>query len=144
VRTCPAARGLYYLTTPNGAGLSARLLGVRWSTVVPHDHLQLITPRGIRTLLGRHSLATRQLSAEGLNPYEVVARIRGTELGSGERVASAYALNTAFGASRGRRHVKSMINAALSATQLGDGLKIYSEKDMARRKRDSARPMPGR
>jgi len=120
--------GLYYLTTPNGAGLSARLLGVRWSAVVPHDHLQLITPRGIRTLLGRHSLVTRQLFAEGLNPYELVARIRDRELGSGERVASAYTLNTAFGATRARRRVKSTINVALSVTKLGGGLKIYSEK----------------
>jgi 2-polyprenyl-3-methyl-5-hydroxy-6-metoxy-1,4-benzoquinol methylase len=119
--------GLFYATTPNGAGCSARLLGRRWSTVAPPDHLQLFTARGIRALLDRHSLTTRKLLTEGFNPYEVIARVRGTT-DEFDRVGSARALNASLSATRGRRLVKSTINTALSATRLGDGIKVYSEK----------------
>jgi hypothetical protein len=64
---------------------------------------------------------------EGFNPLEVIARVRRAN-DDFNRVASAYALNAAFSASRSRRIVKTAINVALSATQLGDEMKLYSTK----------------
>jgi SAM-dependent methyltransferase len=119
--------GLFYVTTPNGAGGSARMLGTRWSTIAPPDHLQLFTNRGIRTLFERHSLTTRRIATEGFNPYEVISRVRGTG-DNFDRVGSARALNASFSATRGRRLVKSVINHALTATRMGDGIKVYAER----------------
>ena len=119
--------GLFYVTTPNGVACSARLLGIRWSVVDPPDHLQLFTARGIRSLFDRHSLTIRKRLTEGFNPLEVIARVRRAN-DDFNRVASAYALNAAFSASRSRRIVKTAINVALSATQLGDEMKLYSTK----------------
>jgi 2-polyprenyl-3-methyl-5-hydroxy-6-metoxy-1,4-benzoquinol methylase len=36
--------GALYVTTPHGRGISARLLGTKWSVVCPPEHLQLFPP----------------------------------------------------------------------------------------------------
>jgi 2-polyprenyl-3-methyl-5-hydroxy-6-metoxy-1,4-benzoquinol methylase len=45
--------GELYLTTPNGAGISGRILGTEWSVLAPPDHLNLFSPCSLRTALKR-------------------------------------------------------------------------------------------
>jgi 2-polyprenyl-3-methyl-5-hydroxy-6-metoxy-1,4-benzoquinol methylase len=45
--------GAVYVTTPHGRGISARVLGDRWSAVAPPEHLQIFSVRGLETALAR-------------------------------------------------------------------------------------------
>lgn len=132
--------GLLWATTPHGSGLSARLLGTRWSVVCPPEHLQLLSGRGIQKLLGAAGFSSTQVATQGINPYEIVHVLRqrhvrpsarrgaaqvGADAGPGfDRNQSGFQLNELMTASPSRRAVKTALNGLLSATRLGDTSKI--------------------
>ena len=126
--------GLFYATTPNGDGISARLLGIKWSVVAPPEHLHLYSISGIRTFLTSCGIIPLKVAAESVNPFEIVHVLRGLARGKSgnkkafDRVESSYAFNQAFTKSSLRRLTKKCINHALSASGYGDELKIYSVK----------------
>jgi len=122
--------GAVYLTTPNGRSLSARLLRLRWSTVVPPEHLQLFSAAGLRAALERAGLPVRSASTTGINPYEIRAGLRsGRDRGAQEsNTETSYRLNESLSTRRAGVLVKTGVNAALSATRLGDTLKVVAER----------------
>jgi 2-polyprenyl-3-methyl-5-hydroxy-6-metoxy-1,4-benzoquinol methylase len=134
--------GLFYATTPNGAGGSALLLGVKWSTVSPPEHLHLFSVRGMKTFLEGRGFRRPKVLAEGINPLEIIHVFRnkgGAAAGGGDagtpgegevfdRVGAAYAINESFTRSPVRRFAKDVINSFLHVSRLGDELKIYAEK----------------
>lgn len=130
--------GLLWLTTPHGRGISARILGLKWSTVSPPEHLQLFSRSGIKTMLEAAGLRPVQVVTEGVNPYELLhglrARIGDTQaanedgLDGSERVESSYRLNEALMASPSRRRLKDALNGLLNIGRIGDTLKICAEK----------------
>lgn len=63
--------GLFWGTTPHGRGLSARALGVEWSTVSPPEHLQLFSLGGLRRLLTSAGFNRARVITQGFNHYEV-------------------------------------------------------------------------
>jgi SAM-dependent methyltransferase len=122
--------GMLYLTTPNGRGISARVLGVRWSVLSPPEHLQLFSIRGLRIVLERAGLVVRKVQAHGVNPGEL---LRGLRAGDGRvipggRVDTSYRLNESLSASRAGAAFKAAANAALNASRLGDSLKVLAER----------------
>ena len=124
--------GLFYVTTPNALGFSARLLGLRWTVVGPDDHVHLFSVSGLRTLLGSHGFRIEKIAAEGANPIELLHALRNrgqeSDFTHEDRVGSAYRLNEALLSSRPRVLIKGLINKVLTATRLGDELKIYASK----------------
>ncbi len=130
--------GLLWLTTPHGRSISAHLLGLKWSTVSPPEHLQLFSRRGAKQMLDAAGLRPVRVMTEGVNPYELLNGVRGKGEGapaSGEgkrddfdRVESGYQLNEALMASPSRRLLKDALNGLLNAGRLGDTLKIWAEK----------------
>lgn len=126
--------GLFYATTPNGAGGSALALGLKWSVVSPPEHLQLFSVKGMKMLLVKVALRPLRVVSEGINPFEMLYVLRhSTKNGDAvnqvhNRVASAYALNESLTRSSYRRIFKNAANSLLRASKLGDGLKIYAEK----------------
>jgi 2-polyprenyl-3-methyl-5-hydroxy-6-metoxy-1,4-benzoquinol methylase len=127
--------GLFYATTPNGAGGSARLLGVKWSTVAPPEHLHLFSVSGMKRFLSERGFRSSRVFSEGANPYEILHLLRHPGQSQDEtngdgfdRVSAAYALNDSFSRSRYRRLAKDFINSLLHVSRLGDELKIYAEK----------------
>ena len=120
--------GLLWCTTPNIAGLSGRLLGLRWTVVSPPEHLQLFTPLGLTTLLRRSGFSKVDVATEGLNPFELLHAWRtdasqstpGTPF---NRVGTAQDLNAKLTTSRKGRVVKATANALLRLVRLGDSLK---------------------
>lgn len=135
--------GLFYATTPNGAGGSSRLLGVKWSTVSPPEHLHLFSVSGMKTFLEGRGFRRPKVLAEGINPLEIIHVFRGAKQANGaqaaggggsgqeqvfDRVGAAYALNASFTKSRTRRFAKDLINSFLHVSRMGDELKIYAEK----------------
>jgi SAM-dependent methyltransferase len=122
--------GVLYLTTPNGRGLSARLLGTRWSVVSPPEHLQLFSRAGMRLALAGAGLRIREMRTHAVNPNELLRAVRVRQsgaVGGDERVASGYRLNAALSQSRSGAFLKSAANAVLSVTRLGDSLKVVAE-----------------
>lgn len=143
--------GLLWATTPNARSFSSRMLGVRWSTVWPPEHLQLFSVRGIRKLVERSGFRRVRVNSRGCNPFEIWHGLRsgekqtpeanGTRVGasqaadagsvnSGEfdRVASSYHLNEKMLRNPLTRGIKTAANTALGLTGLGDTIRIQAEK----------------
>ena len=131
--------GLLWGTTPHGRGISARLLGIEWSTVCPPEHLQLFSVRGIKALSQGLGLDSIKVATHGTNPFEIVHGLRRRlhqvepETGSVSdesfnRVESSYQLNEKLSGGGAGRLLKAMLNNLLNATRMGDSLKIHAEK----------------
>jgi SAM-dependent methyltransferase len=116
--------GLLWMTTPHGRGISARMLGERWSVVSPPEHIQWFSVRGMRGLLRRAGFRSMRFSTRGTNPSEIVSGCRGEDVSADERVHSSYRWNERLSSGRSARTVKSVANAVLSATRLGDSLVV--------------------
>lgn len=145
--------GLFWATTPHGRGLSARMLGLDWSTICPPEHLQLFSLSGARRMVERAGFRRVRVTSRGCNPLEIwrALKSRGNganahtskdeaaakspdaqeERAGGEgfdRVATGYRLNEAMLKNPATRALKSAVNAALGATRLGDSIRIWAEK----------------
>jgi SAM-dependent methyltransferase len=122
--------GALYLTTPHGRGLSARVLRAGWSLVTPPDHLQLFSIHGLRVALARAGLDVRSVATHGLNPYELVARLRAghQDQGGHSHTETSYRLNESLSTTRKGLIFKRAANTALSGMRLGDTLKIMAER----------------
>ena len=82
--------GLFWGTTPHGRGLSARALGIEWSTVSPPEHLQLFSLGGMRRLLKAAGFARARVITQGFNHYEVRHALRAKRRArGGDRGAAA-------------------------------------------------------
>jgi SAM-dependent methyltransferase len=128
--------GILWTTTPHSNGLSGRLLGQKWSTVCPPEHLQLFSVRGASRLLARHGFRHVRIKTEGVNPAELLKAFRPRpqpvsetqETEGSQRVHSGYRLNEALLKNARGRMLKAAVNAALRAGRLGDSLKIWAER----------------
>ena len=123
--------GVLYLTTPNAGGLSSRWLGTRWSVVSPPEHLQLFTANGLHALCSATGFRERRIEAHGLNPYELARSLRrngAAKLSGDARVAASYRMNRVLSEGRVRRRAKDLVNGILSASRLGDSLKLEAER----------------
>lgn len=120
--------GLLYVTTPNARGLNCRILRQAWSVVCPPQHLILWTPRALRMALARAGFNTSRLRAEGFNPAEILAWVRGgrSAAESVNRYESGLALSAALERTRVRRIAKTVVNRGLSSLGLGDTLKVWA------------------
>lgn len=127
--------GLFWATTPNAKGLSARLLGLEWSVLSPPEHLHLFSRSGLKGLLLDVGFRRVEINTEGVNPFELVKKFRrqetldeaGSDCGN-DRVNSGYKLNEAMAASGTRKTIKNSLNSLLRASRLGDSLKIWAER----------------
>jgi len=132
--------GLFWATTPNAEGVSARLLGIEWSIVSPPEHLHLFSEDGLRGLLLSEGFGSCVVRTEGMNPIELLSKLRqraraprednngqrpGAEI---DRVGKGYQLNEALLKSRSRRALKNFVNGLLRLSHLGDSLKIRAER----------------
>lgn len=128
--------GLFWATTPHGRGVSARLLGLKWSIVVPPDHLHLFSVDGVKWLLKGAGFGRISVSTHAVNPYELFNGLRhpskviesDTDLLNTERIQSSYLLNERLNSSRSRQVLRDLVNSCLAITRLGDDLKIRAEK----------------
>jgi len=134
--------GLFWGTTPHGRGLSARLLGMKWSTVSPPEHLQLFSLGGLRGMLERAGFRRVRVTSRAINPFEIwhglwqgggttgVGGRQGDDVDAGgfDRVGTSYQLNEALTKNSATKLLKATINGLLGAARLGDSIRIWAEK----------------
>lgn len=121
--------GAVYLTTPNYAALSRRVLGSRWRIIGVPEHLYYFSRRSLAALLAAVGLVSVRIWTEGVNPYELVSCWRARERSQavaeavqaqGEALRQAAAQRPWVGA------LKSAVNLGLQTTGLGDTLKCLA------------------
>lgn len=128
--------GLFWATTPHARGVSAKLLGLKWSIVAPPDHLHLFSVGGVKSLLKAAGFRQIRVATHAVNPYELLNGLKSkskasesdTEALNKERIQSSYGLNEFLGASRPRQILRNVVNRVLATTRLGDDLKIRAVK----------------
>lgn len=124
--------GLLWMTTPHARGISALMLGLKWSVVRPPEHLQLFSVLGAKRMLEQNGLRCLGVATEGVNPYELIQGLRVNRADNpdvlNERVLPGYQLNEALLASKKRRLLRSVLNSILNLSRAGDSLKIWAQK----------------
>jgi len=124
--------GLLYVTTPNGRGLSARIMGTYWSVISPPEHLHFFSPTSLKRVLENHRFDDVRIRTEGFNPYEVFYWFKGLFIiarkTSFDRVSVAYQLNEKMSGSNLGAFFKNFANGFLNSVRLGDSLKVFALK----------------
>jgi SAM-dependent methyltransferase len=122
--------GALYLTTPHGRGVSARLLRMGWGAIAPPEHLQLFSIGGMQSMLSRVGLQPHSIRTTAVNPYEIAAalRSRGRRSIGASGTDASYQLNESLSTRRSGTVIKRVVNSALTATRLGDTLKVIAER----------------
>lgn len=141
--------GLFWGTTPNGAGISARLLKESWSVVSPPEHIQLFSAKGLEAIFKRAGFRKIEISALGVNPFEIYHSFRGKFKASGgmsesgddsfkavektkspcfDRVETSYQLNSVLSQGAAKTLIKKPANVLLNAVGMGDSLKFWAIK----------------
>lgn len=130
--------GLLYATTPHGRGLSGRLLGASWSVLRPPEHLQLFSRKSLSQLVTAAGFREVHVYTQGLLPHELIAKLRPTRATRREptadgaalqdatcdRTTNAFALNEKLTTRPAGRAMKTLANAMLRVTTLGDSLRL--------------------
>ena len=134
--------GLLWATTPHGRGVSARVMGLEWENVIPPNHLQLFSSKGIKTLLSKAGFRRTRILTQGMNPFQVLQYLRkrprssSNSSSAGEQATNAaesghpissQQLNELLNQSPIRRMAKGLVNRLLNVSRLGDSLKIWAE-----------------
>jgi 2-polyprenyl-3-methyl-5-hydroxy-6-metoxy-1,4-benzoquinol methylase len=128
--------GVLWATTPHGRGVSARALGLQWEAVIPPNHLQLFSTKGVKTLLDKAGFRRTRIIAQGMNPFEILQCLRkparsveeqATNTSESNHSMSSQQLNELFTQSPVRRMAKGAVNNLLNLSRLGDSLKIWAE-----------------
>ena len=135
--------GLLYLTTPNGRGLSARVLGAGWSVVCPPEHVHLFSEDSIARALTSVGFGPVRVRSQGVFVHELAGAARAllggpsrasapdaaANVPNGDaRTGAAYALNSRLMGSHAGRFVKRAINAGAGRLRLGDNLVVFAER----------------
>ncbi len=126
--------GLLWATTPNGRGLSRKILGLAWSGVSPPEHLQLFSPRALRHMLTTAGFEPTRFRIESLNPSEIIheleMRLRGHVRAPGDfdRTQSGYEILQAVYRRRSLTVAKRALDEVLAVTRLGDSLRVWATK----------------
>lgn len=125
--------GMLYVTTPNGSGISGRLLSARWSVAAPPEHLQLFSPRSLRQALANTGFDTVKIRTEGVNPYELARHLKqrvrpSTAPAEPAASTSSVALNERLSGSTWGALAKDGVNGVLRLLSLGDAMKASAVK----------------
>jgi 2-polyprenyl-3-methyl-5-hydroxy-6-metoxy-1,4-benzoquinol methylase len=120
--------GALYLTTPNFASLSRRVLGAGWRPI-GKDHVVYFTPRHLRRALVAAGLVPRSVTTANVQPHEVLARFRRTPAAPESKpMQRTMELRETVEGSPLLRGAKAVVNAALAATGTGDTIRALAER----------------
>ena len=116
--------GLLYITTPNGNGITSRLLKMDWSPIDPPEHVNIFCPRSIRNAL--RGFSDIKIDTEGFNIYEIKKYFSG---GKSKTYAEYIKANAAINNNKTASAIRDAINLIMRAFGSGDTLKIHAIKE---------------
>lgn len=115
--------GLLYITTPNGSGLTSRLLKLSWSPIDPPEHVNIFCPRSINGALRGFSKV--RIDTEGFNIYEIKKYFSGNK---DTTYAEYIKANEAVNSNRAASAARDIVNFIMRTFRAGDTLKVYAIK----------------
>jgi SAM-dependent methyltransferase/glycosyltransferase involved in cell wall biosynthesis len=120
--------GLLYVTCPNFASLSRRLLGPRWRVVEYPEHLNYFTASSLRSLAARHGLREVMVATTGLSTRDIRAAVAPQPCASDGRRSVDEKIREAAVRYPAVASLRCAANAVLSTLELGDTLKGRYER----------------
>jgi len=120
--------GLLYLTTPNAHSANRWLLGAGWSVFAPPEHVVIAAPASLRRAAASAGFELVRLRTDGLNPGELLARVRAKGAAQPSRNEVGFRLNDAISRTPARRRLKRLINGGLTLLGVGDTLKVWATR----------------
>jgi len=115
--------GLLYITTPNGNGITSRLLKLNWSPIDPPEHVNIFCSRSIRGAL--RGFSEIQIKTEGFNIYEIKKYFSGNK---NTTYAEYVKANEVINSNKITSMIRDMINLFMRTFKMGDTLKVYAIK----------------
>jgi 2-polyprenyl-3-methyl-5-hydroxy-6-metoxy-1,4-benzoquinol methylase len=121
--------GALYLTTPNFASLSRRLLGKDW-WAVSRDHVSIHTSRTLRVLCTAEGFVPLRLRSRNILPHEIRKAFRRRRPATGEPsiMKETVKLQARLESRRHLRAMKHAVNALLGLTGTGDTLVLLARR----------------
>lgn len=124
--------GLLYVTTPNFASASRRVLGAAWNVIEYPEHLGYFTASTLTRWLRSAGFAPLSVTATGISPDKVREGIRHKSSGADRPVRVAARqderVRESIERSAALRAAKRAANAALGVLRAGDTLKGRFER----------------
>lgn len=138
-------KGGLWITTPNSCSLSEKLLGLKWNSVAPPEHLTLFSIKSLKKCLEDAGFRKFRFISSGINPFDIYRDFRSLRLSAPQiplfnkeekdfiepedkfdNSIKSCQLNTWFESGKGKRYIKSMVNFFLNKTKLGDTIKVFA------------------
>jgi hypothetical protein len=122
--------GALYVTTPNFASLTRRLVGARWRAIEYPEHLNYFTPSTLDKLLSRAGFRRASATTTGLSPSDLRDALRRAPRPSGTPqtnsqpvVTMDQALRNRMSSSSGLETAVRIVNRGLGRLGAGDTIK---------------------
>jgi len=139
-------KGILWMTTPHGRGLSGKILGSKWSVVSPPEHLNLFSIKSLKMCLEEAGFKNCRIVSNGFNPVEIYYHLKSKKMGliqdsqldspkatvtkqtspGSERVKISYQINKWLVSGKNKQKIKSFLNSFLSKTKSGDTIKVWA------------------
>ena len=138
-------KGVLWITTPNSCGISGKLLGTKWRDIHPPEHLTLFSTKSLKMCLEEAGFKKFHFVSSGVNPFDIYkhltnpiskrmknwtngnSKINNNECGNElNHPLKNCQLNEWFVSGKGRKAFKDLINTFLTATKLGDTIKVWA------------------
>jgi len=130
------ANGVLFLTTPNAACLTRRLIGLDWRGYT-RGHTLLFTPSRLRRFLHEHGFETTHIETRTIVPHSVLRSWRKRfgprrEAGSASvprsTMSELYEIRDRVESRRLLRGARTLVNIALNATGTGEKTLLWARK----------------
>ncbi len=116
--------GCMILTTPNFNSITRLMIGDKWRAINP-EHLFYFTPKALRNFITKNGFRTQECDVRNVEPHELLKffKPRSPENRVRDQELRGTIENSAF-----LRWAKSLANALLNMTRLGESIFIIAEK----------------
>ena len=118
--------GVLFLTTPNFAGLSRRILGKRWS-VFCKEHISYFSPAALKDLLEDKGFKAFKWIIKNISLFELKDCIQRNN-NRKKTISELEKLRENIERSNVLKIAKNVINRCLSLCKMGDSIWVFAEK----------------
>lgn len=118
--------GLLIIKTPNANGLSSKLLGSKWSSVQPEDHMYLFSPKSLRMVLEKYGYKVLKTQTHDINIIELFWKNKNQKSESKSHSVKRNFIRILYRSSI-LRTLRNLINVFVNLFKLGESIILYVE-----------------